>query len=466
MCGCWPFSKAHYDNEDPPLVYRFGWDGQRYAVDINESRRGPLFRPLPLHIPLVKFTFYPFTKDWNEVSSAISSKPCIHQGDSSPGIWSLPLDLRVRYIRRNNHDLDIRKKETNVDFSLHIEPIKPTMKSPKTKSAANNTGPRQVRFKEDSGNPGTSFPVTQGTSTSTAPAFNTHEDDAGEGSGVFVHTSTNPSASVNLGSHFPLAPFGQAANPYLNPFIPSTSHPAYITETNSFAPFGKFNPYGLSAPPYVNMADYQNVAPPAGGLHFQPPVPDTTYGPMQHVYVPRFDNGMPPVYHVGLPHAQPPANNVTYIGQAPFQPPILMTQQPPMHAGMGMQAPVMLQAPPAGFRGPPMFQGPQMGMNIPPHMGGGGAPIFAGNANLPPDVTGFGKTAGEVAMEQAQFAYANGLFEPQDFKPADDDPSRYYPVREVDGNWTQRNRFTIDNLGDCRWYVTNEGYFYAVRLPN
>lgn len=73
---------------------------------------------------------------------------------------------------------------------------------------------------------------------------------------------------------------------------------------------------------------------------------------------------------------------------------------------------------------------------------------------------------GEVAMEQAQFAYSNGLFEPQDFKPADDDPSRYYPVREVDGNWTQRNRFTIDNLGDCRWYVTNEGYFYAVRLPN
>lgn len=34
MCGFWPFSKAHYDNEDPPLVYRLGWDGQRYAVDV------------------------------------------------------------------------------------------------------------------------------------------------------------------------------------------------------------------------------------------------------------------------------------------------------------------------------------------------------------------------------------------------------------------------------------------------
>lgn len=81
-------------------------------------------------------------------------------------------------------------------------------------------------------------------------------------------------------------------------------------------------------------------------------------------------------------------------------------------------------------------------------------------------VTGLGKTAGEVAAEQVQFAYANGMFEPQDFKPADDDPSRYYPVREVDGAWTQRNRYTIDNLGDCRWFVTDEGYFYAARMPN
>ncbi|KAI3531615.1 hypothetical protein CABS01_00230 [Colletotrichum abscissum] len=364
------------------------------------------------------------------------------------------------------------------------------MKSPKSKSTANTTGPRQVRFTEDRSNPGASFPVTQGTDTSTAPAFNTHESDVGEDSGVFLHTSTNPSASVNLGHHFPPTPFGQAAHPHLNPFIPSTLHPAYISETNSFAPFGKFNPYGLTAPPYVNMADYQNVAPPTSGLHFQPPVPDTTYGPMQHVYVPRFDNGMPPVYHVGLPHAQAlpvasfvapkptpvllgaplvvqsPTNNITYIGQAPPQPPIIMAQQPAMHAGMSMHPPIMLQAPPAGFSGPPMFQGAHMGMNMPPNMGGGGMPVFPGNTNLPPDVTGYGKTAGEVAMEQAQFAYSNGLFEPQDFKPADDDPSRYYPVREVDGNWTQRNRFTIDNLGDCRWYVTNEGYFYAVRLPN
>lgn len=166
---------------------------------------------------------------------------------------------------------------------------------------------------------------------------------------------------------------------------------------------------------------------------------------------------------------QSPPSNITYIGQAPpANPPIMVAQQPVAQPGISFPSPpIMLQGPPVAMSGPAIFQGPPtMGLNMAPSMGGGGVPVFAGSTSLPPDVTGFGKTAGEVAMEQAQFAYANGLFEPQDFKPADDDPSRYYPVREVDGNWTQRNRFTIDNLGDCRWYVTNEGYFYAVRLPN
>lgn len=86
---------------------------------------------------------------------------------------------------------------------------------------------------------------------------------------------------------------------------------------------------------------------------------------------------------------------------------------------------------------------------------------------LQPDpVSGQGQTTSEIHATQAHFAYANNMFEPQDIKPADDDKSRYYFVRELDGEWTQRNRFTIDNLGDCRWYVTNDGVFYAVRMPN
>ena len=95
----------------------------------------------------------------------------------------------------------------------------------------------------------------------------------------------------------------------------------------------------------------------------------------------------------------------------------------------------------------------------------GGGPYVPGTAGLPPEVTGIGRTAGEVALQQIEFAMANGRYEPQDFKPADDNPSKYYFVREVDGNWTQRNRFTIDKMGDCRWYITDEGTWYAARQP-
>jgi hypothetical protein len=57
---------------------------------------------------------------------------------------------------------------------------------------------------------------------------------------------------------------------------------------------------------FVMAADYQNAAPPISGANFQPPVPDTTYGPMSHVYVPRFDGGVaatlaPGAALVGLP---------------------------------------------------------------------------------------------------------------------------------------------------------------------
>lgn len=79
-------------------------------------------------------------------------------------------------------------------------------------------------------------------------------------------------------------------------------------------------------------------------------------------------------------------------------------------------------------------------------------------------VLGIGQTGSEMMAEQMKFAHENGLFDPQDFKPKDDDPSRYYMVRELDGVWTQRNRVTIDAL-NCRWYLADQGYFYAVRVP-
>lgn len=80
-----------------------------------------------------------------------------------------------------------------------------------------------------------------------------------------------------------------------------------------------------------------------------------------------------------------------------------------------------------------------------------------------PEVSGIGRTLGEEATRQAEFAWQNRLFEPQEIKPADEDPSRMYYCRELDGNWTQRSRFSIDHMDDMRWFVTEAGWFYAVR---
>ncbi|ROT35951.1 hypothetical protein SODALDRAFT_54992, partial [Sodiomyces alkalinus F11] len=315
------------------------------------------------------------------------------------------------------------------------------------------------------------------TTTGPAPApSGEHQEGNNALSGFTTHTSTDPSRSVNS---FPYPYPNSHLSTYLNPSVHNN-----VSRTHTLSPATPFPHPGLAPTTYgnvnpllyhqalpqanhqnqrenqTNMGDYQTPRP--DGLHFQPPVPDTTYGPMTHLYVPRFDNGAVPVYA-----QQPQPNNVTVIGQAPQpinnSPPIMVaTQQMP---GLMMQGPISTPVQGQHFimNGVSVMQAPQpaVGMAGPP-----GTAFLAPKPQLPPDVTGIGRTASEIAQENAEFAYNNGLYEPQDFKPADDDPSRYYPVRELDGNWTQRNRFTIDNLGDCRWYVTDTGYFYAVRLPN
>ncbi|KAH7159911.1 hypothetical protein B0J13DRAFT_616707 [Dactylonectria estremocensis] len=249
-------------------------------------------------------------------------------------------------------------------------------------------------------------------------------------------------------------------------------------------------------PQQAKMGDYQNCAPPPPGVHFQPPVPDTTFGPIPHIYVPRHDGGLFPGVHVRYPSVQfvsapaytaacttvilpktfylngytcyasrqqpslavmPQATQGSYvIAQQPYmiQQPI-MGQQPVMVNNQPQYMPqfqTMAGMPPVGFPG---------GAAVNP-----GLPIIAGNTGHIPEVAGVGRTAGEETLHQIKFAIANGLYEPQDFKPSDDDPNRFYFVREVDGNWTQRNRFSIDHMGEIRWFVTNEGWFYAVRLPS
>ena len=48
-------------------------------------------------------------------------------------------------------------------------------------------------------------------------------------------------------------------------------------------------------------------------------------------------------------------------------------------------------------------------------------------------------------------------------QPSDPDPWRFYKVKELDGGFTSRNRYTIDSgeIGRVRWYQTPDGTFYA-----
>ena len=82
---------------------------------------------------------------------------------------------------------------------------------------------------------------------------------------------------------------------------------------------------GHQGPRSSNMAgDYQNTAPPPRGHCYQPPVPDTTFGPMYHVYTPRFDppGVVPPapVGHQPVQYIPVPTFLVNPATQAVFTP--------------------------------------------------------------------------------------------------------------------------------------------------
>lgn len=79
------------------------------------------------------------------------------------------------------------------------------------------------------------------------------------------------------------------------PGIPSWTHLAAIAVAVAIAAEASGVNYSVStgAAPILrcngDMANYQNAGLPNTGVNFQPPVPDTTFGPIPHVYVPRFD---------------------------------------------------------------------------------------------------------------------------------------------------------------------------------
>ncbi|KOS19753.1 hypothetical protein ESCO_001161 [Escovopsis weberi] len=336
----------------------------------------------------------------------------------------------------------------------------------------------------DDGSTSQSKPSGQPESFPQLGAFPSSSADAGQ-----WHTAADPTQSLKPpGFQLPpglayLPQYQHHHHPQAAGFSYAAQHPHLVTY-----PFSPFSP--TTSPPHITyvglqhpqvhtasvMADYQNAAPPPTGVNFQPPVPDTTYGTIPHLYVPRFDGGFVPA--AGCVQVCPPSSLqlvptpqaacTTTIIMPKTQPAVVnqhgyvVAQQPafapqPM---VGHQQPVMIGAPPVSA---PIQPFPAMGMGM---SAGGAVPFVAGNIGQPPEVSGLGRTPGEETIRQLNFAHSNKLFEPQEFKPSDDDPSRFYYVREVDGNWTQRNRFTIDHLGDCRWYVTDEGWFYAVRMPN
>ncbi|KAI0902258.1 hypothetical protein F4806DRAFT_490730 [Annulohypoxylon nitens] len=237
------------------------------------------------------------------------------------------------------------------------------------------------------------------------------------------------------------------------------------------------SPVGHQQAPAMAYASFM----PNQGQHFQPPVPDTTYGPIPHTYHPRFDNGNVAagqyvtiegqLYQVvGTANAQEGAPASIQYVPVPVQQasgvagaPIVLQQQQggqqPIYvqgqAGVHLAQPTPVTTQPGAFA--PMVGAPQAtGIGMP-----GAFP-----ASAAPDVMGIGKTGMEVQLEQYHTALNNKALEGQDIAPADPDPSRMYYCRELDGEWTLRNRFGIDNMGDCRWYVLPGGVFYAVRLAD
>lgn len=153
---------------------------------------------------------------------------------------------------------------------------------------------------------------------------------------------------------------------------------------------------------------------------------------------------------IGLPAAGAPL-----FMQPAVHPPMLLpatSGMPFSQPGMAVSAGIECMSAPPGT----LLSTPMPGMFV------------QGNGGVHPEpACGIGRTGAEYTAEQMDMAYANKSFEPQDFKPADDTPSRMYMCRELDGVWTMRSRFSIDRMAkEWRWHMAPEGYFYAVRLPN
>lgn len=160
---------------------------------------------------------------------------------------------------------------------------------------------------------------------------------------------------------------------------------------------------------------------------------------------------MQPMQPISVAPMTAPINPVVVSQQPVTQP--MMVQNPALPPGVGVTVagsqPLMLQG--ATVTGnPPAPFGPQLPAQPP--------------VQVEPAL-GVGLTPNETMAQNIRIAQNNKCYEPQDFRPADPDPYRMYWIRELNGHWAVFARREIDRL-DVRWFRTDEGVFYAVRLSD
>lgn len=201
-------------------------------------------------------------------------------------------------------------------------------KSPKTSRRLKPGGEtlRQVHFPNGSNNNESNDPRTTTTSASPQPEINsntTPSNTKSEAAPVDNQPTSYPQLGVAPNSNAGAGPWYTAADPSQTVRFPGQPCAGFPTAGFTSAPhqahfFAHQTAPQFSAPityigqhplhPHgnpVKMADYQNAGPFHPGVNFQPPVPDTTFGPMPHVYVPRFDaGGFIPGVQVGIPSVQ------------------------------------------------------------------------------------------------------------------------------------------------------------------
>ncbi|KAI1169983.1 hypothetical protein F4777DRAFT_595691 [Nemania sp. FL0916] len=316
-----------------------------------------------------------------------------------------------------------------------------------------NPSPKQTHKNSTTPTTSTSTPLHTPTSQApqTPPApHNTSPDLLSQ---VPVHFVTNTPHGLVLDGVLHPHPRGpNSQHPQPQPLPSGTQNSAFPSLISNTA-----------HPTQVNMSTVgAGLMPDPNAVHYQPPVPDTTYGPMVFTYVPRYD---PPEPQHMMPNGV--AGGPPFYGPAAYQQvqPGMTTAPIPV-MGHPVPAPAVNCQP--GFV-PPMAYGPAPGgpVHVVPAVGhptpitpSGGYFVNGGIGNVD-----FGKTRNEVDAENQYQALHNQMNEPQDMKPADDDVSRMYWSRELDGRWISRSRFTLDNMGNFRWYVTENGVFYAKMLP-